>query len=89
MVNTCANPSCRKTLRYLRDGVVYLFATRNHSGVDAAPQAKEHFWLCGACAEHWTLRPDASNQVQMIQKSKRKTPLPPTSEAHPSLPLAM
>ncbi len=88
MVNTCANPTCCKALRYLRDGVVYLFATRSHSN-SADANHKEHFWLCGDCAEHWTLRPDASNHVQMVPKPRRKTPLPSTTEAHPTLPLAM
>jgi hypothetical protein len=89
MVNSCANPSCRKTLRYLRDGVVYLFAAQRHAHGENSPHTQEHFWLCGACAEHWTLRPDASNQVQLIRKPRRKTPLPPTSESHPPLPMAI
>ena len=88
MVNTCANPSCRKALRYLRDGIVYLFATCNASTPTAA-KTQEHFWLCGACAEHWTLKVDSKHQVQMVPKHRRKHVLPSTQENHPVLPLAM
>ncbi len=82
MVNACANPSCRKSLRYLRDGIVYLFAT-GKSATPAAAPSREHFWLCGDCAEHWMLKVDSKHQVQMMPKQKRKQSLPATPESHP------
>jgi hypothetical protein len=82
MVNTCANPECRKTLRYLRDGIVYLFSSKStysHPGAIAdAALPKEHFWLCGACAETWALKTDRKGSVQMIPRAKRRKHLPDT-----------
>ncbi len=89
MVNACANPACKKALRYLRDGVVYLFSNQKTSESSAKTlQPTEHFWLCGACAEHWMLKVDGENQVQMIRKSKRKNSIPVTETTH-ALPYAM
>ena len=92
MVNKCANPDCRKALRYLRDGVVYLFSnsSRKDSNLNndpGAPQFMEHFWLCGTCSSKWILKLDRKNSIQMIEKSSRKKYLPAT-EANLPLPYA-
>ncbi len=93
MVNSCANPECRKTLRYLRDGIVYLFSCKREtlSGSDASlPDAilpKEHFWLCGACAVNFALKSDHHGSVQLIQRTKRRKHLPETETGH-ALPYA-
>ena len=44
MIDRCFNPTCKKRLRYLRDGrVIRIIRTQNGQlGV-------EHFWLCGPC----------------------------------------
>jgi hypothetical protein len=79
MVNKCANPECRKTLRYLRDGIVYLFSSRKDSEIGSnVPNSMEHFWLCGVCAQKWILKTDSKNGVQLIPKPRRKTHVPAT-----------
>lgn len=89
MVNTCANPECRKILRYLRDGVVYLFSNQQTSDAKAKTlQPTEHFWLCGSCAERWILKPDTESRVRLVQKSLRKNSVPVT-ETNTALPYAM
>ncbi len=89
MVNTCANPECRKMLRYLRDGVVYLFSNQQTSDSRAKTlHSTEHFWLCGSCAERWTLKPDGESQVRLVRKSLRKNSVPVT-ETNTALPYAM
>jgi hypothetical protein len=50
-VSCCANPDCRRKLRYLRDGKIYLFARRAATG----SKWLEHFWLCGECFKVMTL----------------------------------
>ena len=79
MVNTCANPECHKPLLYLRDGIVYLFSSKDaysHPGAIAdAALPKKHFWLCGACAEVWSLKTDRNGSVQLMPRAKRRTHL--------------
>jgi hypothetical protein len=53
MVERCANPGCTQRFLYLRVGQLYRFHP-------APAQEGEHpplyFWLCGDCAQQWTLR---------------------------------
>src|ERR1700676_4777351 len=51
MVSQCANPDCRRELRYLRDGKIYIFAMSTGNG----SKSLEHFWLCGECSKSMTL----------------------------------
>ena len=51
MVSQCANPDCRRELRYLRDGKIYAFAMSTGNG----SKSLEHFWLCGECSKSMTL----------------------------------
>jgi hypothetical protein len=48
MGGQCANPDCKRELRYLRDGKIYAFEL--HTVTRGA--RLEHFWLCGKCAKH-------------------------------------
>ena len=50
MVSQCANPDCRRELRYLRDGKIYIFAMSTRNG----SKSLEHFWLCGECSKSMT-----------------------------------
>jgi hypothetical protein len=58
MISECFNSSCRKELKYLRDGRVVRVIREEAGGL-----ALEHFWLCGAChlnydfcfSNDWTL----------------------------------
>jgi hypothetical protein len=51
MVSQCANPDCRRELRYLREGKIYAFAMSAGNG----RKSLEHFWLCGECSKSMTL----------------------------------
>ena len=89
MVNKCANPECNKTLRYLREGIVYLFSNgKEPDKMKGGPQRLEHFWLCGACAAKWTLKLDLQHDVQMIPKTRRSRRGLPTTEANVAFPYA-
>jgi hypothetical protein len=44
MISECFNPSCRRELKYLRDGRVVSFIHDDPGGLRV-----EHFWLCGSC----------------------------------------
>jgi hypothetical protein len=46
MVSQCANPDCRRELRYLHDGRVYQFVLSTNTG----GKRLEDFWLCGECS---------------------------------------
>ena len=86
MVNKCANPECRKVLRYLRDGIVYLFSSSSRQD-SSSTQSMEHFWLCGTCSSKWILKMDRNNTIQLTEKRSRKKYLPAT-EANAALPYA-
>jgi len=47
MVSQCANPDCKRKLRYLRDGKIYLFDLHTVTGGTRL----EYFWLCGECSK--------------------------------------
>src|SRR5260370_32505542 len=51
MVSQCAKPDCRRELRYLRDGKIYIFAMSTGNG----SKSLEHFSLCGECSKKMTL----------------------------------
>lgn len=74
MVDKCINPNCQKPLHYLRDGRVFLFSRKNTGENAKLPHRLEHYWLCGECAQQWTLKMDAECGVQVVaakQKSRR------------------
>lgn len=80
MLSKCANPSCSAQLVYLREGKIFTMeSTASHqsrlavtSGQSKVSRRVEHFWLCGTCAEHWTLAFDDALGLQVIPK---KTPM--------------
>jgi len=64
MLQKCANPSCAVPFRSLREGK--LFLAEIHSA-DSESDAhvnrrkawrREHYWLCQACSDHFTLQFD-------------------------------
>ncbi len=89
MVNQCANPNCRKPLHYLREGRVFLFSPKNSSPANhKSPHRLEHFWLCGDCAQIWTLEMDSKdgvnvklveNKSQRFRASYAASPFAPAS----------
>ena len=48
MISACFNPSCRRELKYLRDGRVIRTIRTEPEGVRL-----EHFWLCGPCHQQY------------------------------------
>jgi hypothetical protein len=47
MISQCANPDCKRELRYMRDGRVYQFVLSTKTG----SKRLERFWLCGDCSQ--------------------------------------
>jgi hypothetical protein len=73
MVSNCANPNCKKPLHYLREGKVFLFSRKNSSKQNSKTlQVMEHYWLCGKCANEWTLAMDAEHGVQLLERKRRR-----------------
>lgn len=54
MVKHCANPNCGKPLRYLREGRIFVFETKDNDN-GGSVRHMEHFWLCGACSRTYRL----------------------------------
>jgi hypothetical protein len=63
MITECLNPSCRKELRYLRDGKVVRTVRYHEEQVKV-----EHFWLCGDCRLDFDFRFSADNQVSLTRR---------------------
>ena len=51
MIGQCANPNCKRELRYLRDGKIYAFQL----STGTKHTRLEHFWLCGECSKRMIL----------------------------------
>ena len=66
MVSQCANPDCRRELRYLRDGRIYAFAMSTGNG----SKSLEHFWLCGECSKSMTLTCLNQSEVKTPHRAK-------------------
>ena len=70
MLRKCANPACAVPFRSLREGKLFLAESpsadseNNMDGQRHKPPRREHFWLCEACAVHFTLRFD--NDLGML-----------------------
>jgi len=71
MVSYCANPYCRRELRYLRDGKIYQFVLSSKTG----SKRMEHFWLCGKCSKTTILIRVGPSEVKTVGKGgHRSTP---------------
>lgn len=64
MLRKCANPACIVPFRSLREGKLFI-AEAPQSVTDQLFERlrkktprREHFWLCHACSNHFTLRFD-------------------------------
>jgi hypothetical protein len=71
MLSKCANPNCSTTLLYLREGKVFKVES-DVSNVVTTDRKQvrrvEHFWLCGPCAEFWTLAYDPERGMRVEAK---------------------
>ena len=84
MITRCANPECSAPFHYLRDGRLFQ-VDRDCSGHlvpgpflmthGGLPHHLEHFWLCGKCAQRYTLVLDGDQVVT--------APLPPGTRRQP------
>jgi hypothetical protein len=64
MVSQCANPDCRRELRYVRDGKIYAFAVSTGNG----SKSLEHFWPCGECSKKMTLTCLSPSEVRIARR---------------------
>jgi hypothetical protein len=67
MVSHCANPDCRRELRYLRDGKIYQFVL-----FQTGSKRLEHFWLCGECFKNMTLISVDQSEVKIARKGAHR-----------------
>lgn len=75
MLSKCANPSCSTPLVYLREGKIFVMehASKPKGGPQGTSPEKqasrlEHFWLCGACSEYFTLIYHIDGGIQVVSK---------------------
>lgn len=62
MISKCANPQCSKALMRMDGGRFFGFPTKN--------KTIEHFWLCGNCSKHFTLR-QVEGEVELQQRTRK------------------
>jgi len=79
MLQKCANPTCAVPFLSLREGKLFLAETypsdpaafgENRRKV----RRREHFWLCSACATHFTLRFDSTQGMMTVPLNERSRP---------------
>ena len=85
MLHKCANPVCTVPFRSLREGKLFLAETLplDDSAFDPSRRKirrREHFWLCDACAAHFTLRLDPTLGMLTVLLTGRAH-LPPLAHA--------
>jgi hypothetical protein len=65
VLNTCANPDCSESFRYMRDGKLFRLQTE-FRGSSSEISNPEYFWLCGRCADIMSLRLAEDGQVIVV-----------------------
>lgn len=71
MLQKCANPGCVAPFRSLREGKLFLAETflpetGDSSSTRRKQRRREHFWLCAACASHFTLHFDPTQGMLTV-----------------------
>ncbi|HEY4843069.1 MAG TPA: hypothetical protein VIH78_13945 [Terriglobales bacterium] len=79
MLQKCANPTCAVPFLSLRDGKLFLAETypSDRAAFDEnrrKVRRREHFWLCSACATHFTLRFDSTQGMMTVPLNERSRP---------------
>jgi hypothetical protein len=73
MLSKCASPGCQNTLHYLREGKLFKIESESDiqlvAGHKKPARKVEHFWLCGACSERYTLVQDKECGIKIIEKT--------------------
>ncbi len=65
MLSTCANPNCRESFRYLRDGKLFRLQAEAKSSSSEISNP-EYFWLCAGCCRDMSLRLAEDGQVIVV-----------------------
>jgi hypothetical protein len=65
VVSWCANPDCRRELRYFREGKIYAFLMSPAVG----HRRLEHFWLCGECCKTMRLICVDHREVRIVHRA--------------------
>ena len=78
MLSKCANPSCSNQLIYLREGKIFVMEHSSHPKLwpegpvpTRTTSRLEHFWLCGRCAENFTLVYHEERGVEVVAKPQK------------------
>jgi hypothetical protein len=79
MLQKCANPTCAVPFLSLREGKLFLAETypSDQSAFDGnrrKVRRREHFWLCSACATHFTLLFDSTQGMMTVPVTERAKP---------------
>ncbi len=73
MLNTCANPNCSESFRYLRDGQLFRLQAEV-KGSSSEISNPEYFWLCPRCSETMSLRLAEDRRVIAVLALKAPCP---------------
>lgn len=80
MLRKCANPACTVPFRSLREGKLFLAespAADEDNALDGQRKKlprREHFWLCQACSDHFTLRFDNDQGMMTVPLNRDPEP---------------
>jgi hypothetical protein len=79
MLQKCANPTCAVPFLSLREGKLFLAETYPSDPATFGEnrrkvRRREHFWLCSACATHFTLRFDSTQGMMTVPLNERSRP---------------
>jgi hypothetical protein len=55
MLNKCANMVCETPFRHFGTGIIYLTGGRSMAGMPLHDLVQQGYWLCGRCAQQYTL----------------------------------
>jgi hypothetical protein len=69
MLSKCANPSCKKRFRYLREGKLFSFpGLPGQLGRNS--ETRENWWLCAECANVLTVHFDLDTGITVLPKTR-------------------
>ena len=80
MLHKCADLACGAPFVFLRQGKLFLAETFSsdldpvYDGTRRKLHRREPFWLCGACAAHFTLRFDSNLGMLTVPLSESARP---------------
>ena len=66
MIGLCANPNCKRELRYLREGKVYAFQLSTETNNTRL----KHFWLCRECSKRMILTGVNHSEIKTMMETR-------------------